>query len=335
MFNRASFKKHGKPVVPPLATPETVSASERAQIEARLDAWTMRLLQSDLRVPCLSKPLVPVFVHAPVVSPLSPAQQHHVVLVSASPLDADLRVPGATYVQGAGDDHESWAMGLTPDVFWAHRTYLLDSSLTRETLAERIAALVERKRIAHAGRVPWLPGERVAQHIEGTGIWIDARAPTEACADNTYAAIVHCAGVPAGTDKYPGGPCVLRLGLDASKRGLHAFSQALPGAVDAVTEALLGVDASCRRVLLCCEDGCHLSGALAVAVLAACYDDHRMLLTTRAALTAHREQLTKNSTQRRLQWLTSSVATASPSRAHLQRVNAYLMGPLRQVRRYT
>ena len=131
MFNRASFKKHGKPVVPPLATPETVSASERAQIEARLDAWTMRLLQSDLRVPCLSKPLVPVFVHAPVVSPLSPAQQHHVVLVSASPLDADLRVPGATYVQGAGDDHESWAMGLTPDVFWACLLYTSPSPRDR------------------------------------------------------------------------------------------------------------------------------------------------------------------------------------------------------------
>ena len=92
-------------------------------------------------------------------------------------------------------------------------------------------------------------------------------------------------------------------------------------------------------MLVCCSDGCQLSGAVAVAILAASYDQYRQFLGTgtdaHQKLTKHRKRISKDDTQRRLQWITGSVhsvSQTSPSRAHLQRVNAYLMGPLRQVR---
>ena len=78
---------------------------------------------------------------------------------------------------------------------------------------------------------------------------------------------------------------------------------------------------------------------MVVAVLAASFDKHRHFLgvgdDAYARLTEHRRQLSKEDTQRRLQWLTTSWMHASPSRALLQRVNAYLLGPFRQVRLWT
>lgn len=41
------------------------------------------------------------------------------------------------YIQGAGDDEESWAMGLTPPVFWEHHDYILEYP-SQEIVEERI-----------------------------------------------------------------------------------------------------------------------------------------------------------------------------------------------------
>ncbi|WFD18024.1 tRNA A64-2'-O-ribosylphosphate transferase [Malassezia caprae] len=350
VLNRASARIHGTPACPPLATPaDAVARSEHAQIEAHLDAWTDRLCCSDLRVPRLSKPLVPVFAHAPHVPSLpTGSHQHHVVLVSVSPAVTDTTsvpapAPGAMYVQGAGDDHEAWAEGLTPGLFWQHRTALLNADLTRDARVALVHTLVAHER-ARAGRVLWLPGEADAPPIAipGTGLAVQARAREQgfsAAERAQFALLVHCDQAPSADERTPR---VLALGLDASKRGLVAFSQALPAAVDAITEALHvaardhGATAETPRVLVCCETGFQLSGALVIAVLAASFDENRRGLfggaDAHARLTAHRLRITKDTTQRRLQWFTSAVSAGAPSRAHLQRVNAYLMGPQRQVR---
>ncbi|WFD21845.1 tRNA A64-2'-O-ribosylphosphate transferase [Malassezia equina] len=310
VLNRASARVHGTPTVcPPLATPlDAVARTEHAQIEARLDAWTDRLCQSDLRVPRLSKPLVPVFAHAPDVPHLPTAShQHHIVLASVSPAVADTASvpppsPGAVYVQGAGDDHEAWAEGLTPGLFWQHRAALLHPCMTRDERVELVHSLVAKER-ARAGRVLWLPGEADAAPIElpGTGLSVQARARDQPCSAAEcaqYALIVRCDQPPTPTPPHEHNPRVVTLNLDASKRGLAAFSQALPAAVDAITEALHRAartsgappDAP-RGVLVCCESGFQLSGAIVIAVLAASYDEHRHGLfggsDAHARLTAH------------------------------------------------
>lgn len=110
--------------------PETVSSSEHAQIEAKLPVWADALLASDLEVPPLSKPLHPIFVTPASLDDLPDLNNmdfHPVVCLSVSRQTKggmayahSSSVPGRTfvYMQGAGDDHENWALGLTPATWW-------------------------------------------------------------------------------------------------------------------------------------------------------------------------------------------------------------------------
>lgn len=334
VLNRASHRVHGTPaLIPPLhVPPEQISPSEHAQIEAQLDVWIDKLCTSDLPVPCLVKPLHPVFVHAPHIPALSSEAHHHVVLVSVSPSTPPLsfHTMHASYVQGAGDDHEAWAHGLTPALFWRHKRKLMAPELQREERIQLVCDIVQTER-EQAGQVAWLSSHDTAIQIVGTPIYIQACPTTHKFCERervSYALIVHCAQ-PDTT------PHILGLGLDASKRGLNAFSAALPRVVDTVTD-VLRKETHGRGVLFCCTDGSQLSGAMVVATLAASFDKDRHFVgmgdDAYAHLTEHRRRLSKDDTQRRLQWLTASSLHASPSRAHLQRVNAYLLGPFRQVR---
>lgn len=100
---------------------------------------------------------------------------------------------------------------------------------------------------------------------------------------------------------------------------------------DAITKALC--DHPTKRVLLACADG-HMSGALAVAVLSASFDEDRRLVgisNDDLVRISHRNSITKDTTRRRLQWLVGSGGTA-PNRMLLQRVNTFLIGPQRAYR---
>lgn len=327
VLNHASHRRHGTPTDVPLHVASyAVSASERAQIEARIGAWVDAFLASDWDVPCLTKPLQPLFVHPGDrgAFPPHPEDAHHIVLVSASAVDAAPSGPGgAHYVQGAGDDHESWAHGLTPDIFWRHRAALLAPDLDRGAREARIQELVAARAAETQGHLPWMAEHEGDLARIGTTRLVVAARPAAYDFRNelgVYALVVHCTPPPSDD-------AVLRLGIPEGKRGLGEFTKALPRAVDAITHALAH---DTRDVLLACTDGCHASGALAIAVLAASYSEDRVFLASPDARTAHRTHLSKDATKRRLQWVVSASPRISPSRAYLQRVNAYLIGPHRQ-----
>lgn len=41
------------------------------------------------------------------------------------------------YIQGAGDDEEGWAMGLSPKLFWENHSYILEHD-SRDIIENRI-----------------------------------------------------------------------------------------------------------------------------------------------------------------------------------------------------
>lgn len=142
-----------------LHTPSgTVSASEHAQIEILIDKWADLLLQSDLQVPRLDRPLRPIFVTTNIFGSLPDLTQlpfHHVVCLSVSRQTKGGMAyahsagrSGRTYVymQGAGDDHENWAMGLTPAVWWDASNHEDLLQADDDSLEPLIASLVAQNR---------------------------------------------------------------------------------------------------------------------------------------------------------------------------------------------
>ncbi|BDA46503.1 Uncharacterized protein C3F10.06c at N-terminal half [Coccomyxa sp. Obi] len=179
-----------------LHVPPWISANEANQISMRLDGWAQQLLQVGADVAglaaVLKKPLRPLWlsqrshiwlneVAHPADLPFTP-----LILISASLPDARQRRiarVGKTdeggwtfeYVPGAGDDEESWARGLTPQLLWAHKEELVSAGpegvheVVRRIVCEGAAEATQQEEAGPARQLPgsFLPGAPNARPAEG------------------------------------------------------------------------------------------------------------------------------------------------------------------------
>ncbi|KAG6899391.1 hypothetical protein C0993_010610 [Termitomyces sp. T159_Od127] len=126
--------------------PGAVSAQEHHRIELQIDAWAEALHKSSFELPALPAPLRPFWITPatttlPTFSTPSTASFLPIICLSASRQSDDARRPhGFAYIQGSGDDHELWSMGLTPAHYWRHASTLLAAS--RSELPELIKTLI-------------------------------------------------------------------------------------------------------------------------------------------------------------------------------------------------
>ncbi|KXJ93005.1 initiator tRNA phosphoribosyl transferase-domain-containing protein [Microdochium bolleyi] len=148
--------------------PNAVSASEHAQMEARVPQHAASLMRLGLDLApyraALRKPLRPVWVtqesHLDIPEDddgddsaadvaggrargVTVFEDFHPVICCTS----SRRVVGGEmseggYIQGAGDDTENWAFGLTPPVFWANADLLLSTPETE--LPDLVKSLVDK-----------------------------------------------------------------------------------------------------------------------------------------------------------------------------------------------
>ncbi|EJT96955.1 initiator tRNA phosphoribosyl transferase, partial [Dacryopinax primogenitus] len=116
-------------------SPRSVSPSEHAVISSLIGVFTNSLLDSALVLPGLAKPIRPFWIHPQSTSfPSFPTECdfYPIICLSASRkvgeraqwIDQDQWGSGWGYVQGAGDDEEGWAKGLTPELYWRHKAQL-------------------------------------------------------------------------------------------------------------------------------------------------------------------------------------------------------------------
>ncbi|CBQ71960.1 related to RIT1-initiator tRNA phosphoribosyl-transferase [Sporisorium reilianum SRZ2] len=394
VLNGASRRRYGCPAEDAegfvLETPQwMIPPSEHDQIESRIEGFVESLLDSDLQVPMLKKPLKPVFV-TPQTNlesiPEQSIQSTHcrftpMLLVSASRFVSDSARLGDSssadasqaketfiYVQGAGDDHENWARSLTPDVFWQHHDQLL--ACDKEQLEALVDSIVAEEASSGSGKNGhWFTPLRQARcatddaqlggavasasangadtEVGATRVFIGSRA-----ADHTFSAgekeqydlIIHFTSTsppPASAstelteslsslqlspDSKPT-PKVLTLHMSPNKKGLSSIRTVFPPAIERARHTL---SASDSNILVCCESGKDVSGSLVVAILASCFTDQRQLIVDEQAYAAHSEEISKDTTGRRLQWLVSACPRAAPSRAFLLRVNELLISPRHQ-----
>ncbi|KAJ7072815.1 initiator tRNA phosphoribosyl transferase [Mycena amicta] len=300
-----------------LHTPLSIPPQEAAQISSHIEGWAQALASSSYALPDLPRPLRPVWVTpARSILPQPPEGCIPIICVSASAAEgeesAGRRMHGFSYVQGAGDDHELWGMGLTPELFWQHRTTLLNAE--RADLPELVERVVSEKTRAAPNR------HRGVTPIQRVGSRLLIGATGELIEYEDGIAYVLVGGHQPSEDEQQSLPLVLHLTLTSNNKKSQSnstLSHLLPRSTAFASSQLRAG----RRVCFVCDDGKDISVGLALAVLGEMADDEGRILDGENVPRA----ITKQALRTRLEWIIASRPEANPSRATLKRVNEFFM----------
>ncbi|KAF1948718.1 hypothetical protein CC80DRAFT_430959 [Byssothecium circinans] len=298
--------------------PQAVSQSEHAQIEGRIAGFVDRFLEvcrpdvEGLRG-WVGKPLRPIWVtqmsSLPTEKPVF-ADFHPVVLCTAS-----RRVRGAEgseggYVQGAADDHEAWARGLTPSIFWGNKERLLGTN--EEELPDVIAELVGEEGEKGADAVPIL--------IQPTkSLYVSTMRNVDL---DGFDVVISCGPEPLTTSDAEAvkGKKYLHLRCQNGKLGSRDLRAQL-AYLDPFVSSLPSTQAQhLGKVLVCCPTGKDLSVGVALAILCQYTDDEGVVWKEKRD-----RKFNKTFIKQRLAWLTTTDPSLNPPRGTLQSVNAVLM----------
>jgi len=301
-----------------LQTPrEVVSESEHSQIEQRLSSFVQDVKNLDLDVKALrsklaGKPLQPLWVTpaTDIDSAVNATNEafHTIVLCTASSRASTTTHDSSTYVQGAADDSESWALGLDAATFWSHNDRLLSTS--EDELPAVIASLMKECQAQGALRNPIL--------VKPTrNIWIADNAAAETVHAD-FDVIVSCSPQPNCTLSDKLKSLYIHLSCSTGKVGSRQLRFQLPE-----LERLRSLLKPESKVLVTCDSGKDLAVGVALTIICRfCNEDGSL----RLFLDQEPAALSKTTIKHRLSWVMISMPDASPSRATLQSVNAYLLG---------
>ncbi|KAJ5906821.1 uncharacterized protein N7473_003737 [Penicillium subrubescens] len=294
--------------------PNYLGESEEYQIANRIDGFvhslqSLKLDLEELRQQ-LGKPMRVAWATRSYFHPtdLHKSDEYHLlVLCSASKRVHGAEMSEGGYIQGAGDDSEAWAHGLTPPVFWANRLLLKRTS--EEDLPGVIAELV--------GEYTRENTDHKATGISPTrNLYIsqtDARV--DVCAQ--YDLVIDCNGDPTAVVD---NPKRLNLGCASAKLGSRDLRKSLDKVRDFVG-AQLGSDPS-RSLLVTCDTGKDLSAGALLAIICLFYTEDGTFDAEQS-----KRSISKQFIRQRLAWIVSSKHDVNPSRSTLQSVNAFLMQP--------
>ena len=276
-----------------LRTPlEVVGASEHAQIEALLCGFLNNVKVSENRTPSyemqkltrqelgldlsslrsvLKKPLRPSWVTPDSTctrQPIFSVTYHTIICCTASRRVFGAEMTEDGYIQGAGDDSESWSHGLTPTLFWRHQDQLLTTVEEDVTgLVQEIIITDQHHRVAPSDAVKLAP----------TSLYIGTLS--SAAQPDVYDGVVICGGnLPSISDqekKDHGQTKTLDLLCGGGKLGSRALRSQLPRISPFI--ASLADYGSPPKVLFVCPTGNDLSVGVALAVLCLFFDESCML----------------------------------------------------------
>lgn len=305
---------------------EGVGASERAQIEGRLEGWCRGLRElgvdvGELRAR-LRRPIRCVWVchggRGLEEGWRGDGTENVLVLASASRRVRGAEVSEGRYVQGAGDDSEGWARGLTSELWWENWERLLGATEEEvEGMIDEIVATEKDKLGSSQGQLVKI--EKAGKLFVGTGSMANAER---------WDLVINCQG--QGED----GKYMLYLGCREGKLGSKDLREKL-ASVKAIAEPLLQRKPECC-MLVTCSTGRDLSIGVALMLLCLFFDEidrsGPVIPPTRSDVWAGKADPSKLSSsvdklfiKQRLAWITASKPDANPSRATLQAVNAFLI----------
>ncbi|KAL4764627.1 initiator tRNA phosphoribosyl transferase family protein [Aspergillus foveolatus] len=327
VFNRALFPSETAYHSVELP-PNYLGASEESQIEQRIDSFvhSLKSLKLDLDGlrQQLGKPIRIAWANRTYFHPtdLSKGEAYNLfVLCSASKRVHGAEISEGGYIQGAGDDSEAWAHGLTPAVFWAHKSALLTRA--EEDLPEVIADLMQESRKQSSG-------QQATLIAPSQNLYVSQTDPSLA-ANGLYDLVIDCNRNAETTEE---NPKRLNLGCISSKQGGRDLRNHLDKVRDFVN-LHLGSNSS-QSLLVMCESGKDLSAGTLLTIICLFYNDagksnrhqyySNLTLTVVGEFVGPRTQtISKQFIRQRLAWIVSSKHDVNPSRSTLQSVNAFLM----------
>lgn len=215
------------------------------------------------------------------------------------------------YIQGAGDDTENWALGLTPVVFWANVEELLGAA--EDELPELITRLVEEHKAEPKDEIPY---KDLTPYI--------SVCPLPFPAGSTAPNVCHIALTPEVTSKesWVKSKTNMVVGLGKSKTASRNLRLALPEICSFAEKFLISqVETDNHgRIVVACESGRDLS--VGVALTLSCY-----LFDEKGGFRIPDQSVSFNKTfiRSRLGPIMTSYPDANPTRNTLQSVNSSLM----------
>ncbi|KAJ1822324.1 tRNA A64-2'-O-ribosylphosphate transferase [Coemansia sp. RSA 2598] len=180
---------------------------------------------------------------------------------SSSRVEAAFGRDAYMYVQGAADDHELWAQGLTPRLFWKHRARLLQDKSVCEQVAREV---VDRGRGGEAdgGSFDFVGATNVAVGGRSSG------RPPECW--NAFDAVINC-GAPEyrGNGDQALAAKYLFLEIPEGKKGQVALGRSIRAALEFARPF---VQDPGKRLLVHCSQGMDRSVGIALAILTMYFD---------------------------------------------------------------
>ncbi|TDZ12918.1 tRNA A64-2'-O-ribosylphosphate transferase [Colletotrichum spinosum] len=298
--------------------PNVVSPSEHSQIAALLPSFLTSLKALNLDLPSLrahlSRPLRPFWVtQDTTLSPVDVVfESHHpVICCTSSRRVAGTELSEAGYIQGAGDDTENWALGLTAEIFWSHAVRLL--SCPEADLPDLVASLVaERKHQQHAAG-SGTPPKQVAPRILVTTLPLDEAA---AAAGGTCS--VALTQDVTQRETWVKSPTRMEVGLGKHKVASRNLRQALPDICAFVARFWEAHPEG--EVVFACETGKDLSIGAALAAYCWCFDKEGKFRVATPSTFFNKDMI-----RVKLGTIMTACPEANASRATLQSVNSFLM----------
>ncbi|KIK69011.1 hypothetical protein GYMLUDRAFT_236879 [Collybiopsis luxurians FD-317 M1] len=257
--------------------PGVISTHEHSQILLLLDGWARSLHESSYSLPNLEKPLRPIWITPSSTSfPKFPPTETlfiPVICVSASRQveeGSDRRSGGFVYIQGSGDDHESWGMGLNPAIFWQNRERIF--SADRSEMERVVASAVSSSQTETSAHRPSAVGRvdgRILLCSTADLTSSSGKLLTMIGEDSTDVAfiVISCREQEKFRDKLRS---LFFVTSEGKKGQAHFLQTLLPRSMEFIQKYL----AQGMHVCIACDTGKDLSVGVATAALQKFFDDN-------------------------------------------------------------
>jgi tRNA A64-2'-O-ribosylphosphate transferase len=215
------------------------------------------------------------------------------------------------YIQGAGDDTENWAHGLTPTVFWTNVETLLNTD--EADLPSVIEQLVKQHNAEQA-----TSGDSYRVQLT-TNISV---CPLSSIPSSNTKSECYISFTQSSTPKetWVQSPRHMRVGLGKAKAASRNLRLALPDICDFVSK-FMADEAENKQIIVACETGKDFSVGTALAISCYLFDEDGKF----RGVPDREVSFTKTVIKSRLGGFMTTFPAANPSRATLQSVNSFLM----------